>query len=613
MRRIRLCAVLPLVISSVAWASDYVVPNTTLAAQTANNTSAANGFTNQANGNLGANNVSKVDVHSLLYSGAATKIFAHMVLWFGSGGHMNIGYNSTDPGQVQQQIDDMISRGIDGVVIDWYGPNNFIDQATQAVMNEAEKHPGFSFAIMIDGGAIRENSCGGCSPQQTLGNLLQYVAQKYFVSSAYFNIDGQPVVTNFNVDGTGPIDWEAVNASLPVHPRFLFQDNEGFGHAMSDGSYSWVMPQASDYGFDYLSSFYGTGLSFPNIETVGAAYKGFNDSLASWGSGRVINQQCGQTWLQTFSQVNHLYNSGRQLPYLQLVTWNDYEEATEIESGIDSCFSLNPSISGNTLQWSINGNEDTVDHYTVYISSDGQNLMTLASTEPGLRSVNLCSFPIPAGKYQLFVQSEGKPSLANRMPGPVSYSPACGGAEPTPAPSPSPTPTPLESPSLTASPTTLTISSGQSGQVTVSAAATANLNAGSLALSCDYLPANLICSFSPSTLALGNGTATSTLKITNSVTTANNRSRRTNGFAYASWIFSFGIAGFVFFGSFKSARRVMPAIVACLVIGSVMLTASCGGGKSSSSTAGGPSTYTITVLGTSGSTQLSTNLVVSVQ
>jgi hypothetical protein len=80
MRRIRLCAVLPLIISSAAWASNYVVPNTTLAAQTANNTSAANGFTNQSNGNLGANNVSKVDVHSLLYSGASTKVFAHMML-----------------------------------------------------------------------------------------------------------------------------------------------------------------------------------------------------------------------------------------------------------------------------------------------------------------------------------------------------------------------------------------------------------------------------------------------------------------------------------------------------------------------------------------------------
>ena len=48
----------------------------------------------------------------------------------------------------------MVSRGIDGVIIDWYGPNNAIDQATQLVMAEAENHPGFTFAIMIDQGAI---------------------------------------------------------------------------------------------------------------------------------------------------------------------------------------------------------------------------------------------------------------------------------------------------------------------------------------------------------------------------------------------------------------------------------------------------------------------------
>ena len=61
----------------------YVVPTTTLSAQTANNSSAANTFTSQSNGNRGAGNLSKVDVHSLLYSGASTKVYAHMMVWFG--------------------------------------------------------------------------------------------------------------------------------------------------------------------------------------------------------------------------------------------------------------------------------------------------------------------------------------------------------------------------------------------------------------------------------------------------------------------------------------------------------------------------------------------------
>lgn len=290
---------------------------TPLSAQTVNNTSAANTFASQTNGNLGVNNVSKVNVHSLLYSGANTKILAQFLLWFGQPDHMNVGYNSNDPNQIKRQIEDMVSRGIDGVIVDWYGPNNAIDQATQLVMHEAENHPGFSFAIMIDAGAIGASSCNGCSPQQVLVNLLQYVEQNYFPSSAYLHIGGQPIVTNFNIDDQYSVDWQQADAQLQTPPRFLFQDNGGFTHAMSDGSYSWVMPRASDYGLGYLTSFYDTGLAFTGKETMGAAYKGFNDQLASWGSGRFMGQQCGNTWLQTFSQVNSLYNSGTQLPYLQ--------------------------------------------------------------------------------------------------------------------------------------------------------------------------------------------------------------------------------------------------------------------------------------------------------
>ncbi len=51
------------------------------------------------------------------------------------------------------------------VIIDWYGPGNNEDAATQLVMAEAEAHPGFTFAIMIDEGAIKKwDSCSGCDP-----------------------------------------------------------------------------------------------------------------------------------------------------------------------------------------------------------------------------------------------------------------------------------------------------------------------------------------------------------------------------------------------------------------------------------------------------------------
>src|ERR1700687_748654 len=612
MCREKFCAaVLLLSLTGVCAAATYVVPTTTLTAQTANNTSAANGFSTQTNGNSGTGNVSKVDVHSLLYSCATSKVYAHLVLWFGVSNHMNVGYSSAHAVQVHKQITDMISRGVDGVILDWYGPNNSIDQAAKLVLAEAESHPGFTFALMIDQGAIKWDSCSGCSPQQALISQLQYVEQTYFPSPAYMRQQGRPIVTNFAIDDSYTVDWPTVNAALSTQPVFLFQNSGGFSHALSDGSYSWVMPTTNDYGKSYLTSFYDTGMPYAKEQTVGAAYKGFNDSLAAWGSGRVMAQQCGQTWLQTFSEINSLYNSGKQVSALQLVTWNDYEEATEIESGINNCFSLSATVSGASLQWTVKGNLSTVDHYVAYISTDGQNLMPLANVNAATSSVNLCSYPMPNGSYTLYVQAVGKPSIMNQMSGPVTFSASCqtstaGGGTTT---------TSATSLTFGTNPSALTISSGGSGNVTVTAAPNSGSFNSAIALACSGLPQNLACSFSPASITPGGGAVSSVLTIAAAKVTATGHRER-NNFLTATWLVSFGLFGFILIGK-VARKRIVTVLGACVLAAMIVGGTSCGGGgKTSSSVVNAPvagaAAYTITVQGNSSSVQVSTTVTVTV-
>ena len=59
---------------------------TTLQAETGNNTSAADSFVAQTNGNASAGNVSKLPLRSLLYSGSNTRIYATWLGWFGKEG-----------------------------------------------------------------------------------------------------------------------------------------------------------------------------------------------------------------------------------------------------------------------------------------------------------------------------------------------------------------------------------------------------------------------------------------------------------------------------------------------------------------------------------------------
>ncbi len=616
--RIRLSVIALVLVFPLASRADnlLITPTTTLATETNNNSSAAGNFVTQVNGNLGAGSVSKLDVHSLLYPAAQTKVFAHLVLWFGQSNHMNVGYSSTDPAQVKRQISDMISRGIDGVVMVWYGPDNAIDRAAKLVMHEAETHPGFTFAIMVDSGAIRWNSCPGCNPQQALTFDLQYVEQTYFPSPAYLRVGGRPVVTNFDIDLHYTVDWNAAKAALATNPSFLFQHSRGFSHVQSDGAYSWDIATSSDYGMSYLSGFYQVGMSAPGKETWGASYKGFNDKLASWGLNRIMDQRCGQTWLQTFAKINSLYNSTNQLAAMQLVTWNDYEEGTEIESGIDNCVSVSATLAGNSLQWQVTGGESTIDHYRVYVSSNGQNLMPLTDQTVGTHALDMCGYSLAAGNYKLFVQAIGKPSLKNQISSAVAYAPQCGATSasdagasettPTTPPTTSAPPPATASIAVSASPSSVTIMDGQSGSPGITVTAR-SVSTGPVSLSCSNLPAAMSCTFSPAVITPGSKAATSVLRI--SVVRPAHRPEGTPRPPRRGALVGFGLGmmGVLVLGQ-VDRKRILRGLALSGLIACALLVSSCAGipGGADSSAEIIPGSYTIRVVATSAAAQVST-------
>jgi hypothetical protein len=193
-----------------------------------------------------------------------------------------------------------------------------------------------------------------------------------------------------------------------------------------------VHPELSDNA-SYLDGFYSNARGASGKHAIGSTSKGFNDHYASWGSNRLLVQQCGSTWLQLAAQVSASgYSSSSQLENFQLVTWNDYDEGTEIESGIDNCLSISASVSANTLSWSLSGSgqESTIDRYRVWSTpaSDGQNLtLQREITAGGSHSLDLTTLALTSGTaYTIYVQAVGKPTILNHMANGVSYT-ASGG------------------------------------------------------------------------------------------------------------------------------------------------------------------------------------------
>ncbi len=414
--------------SSTGSPSSGLHPTTTLSAEIGNNTSAADSFAQQLNGNTHAGNVSKQPIQSLLYAGSTTKIYAHMVGWFGSSGHMKVGYQSNDSGQVHRQVVDMMSRGISGAIMDWHGPaSTTINDTTELIKKEAEAQNGkFQFAIMEDVGSLsafaKTNHCD--VTDQAIADL-NAIADQFEGSPAYLQMNGRPVVFFFGVDSYY-IDWDRVVASVANHPLLLFRGKGGLSHAQTGGAFQWVDHNSNDPFDRQLSAqdqFYAAAVANPSKVAFASAYAGFNDTLAGWSTDRLTHRDCGQTWLASFNEVSKYYSAGNQLTALQLVTWNDYDEGTEIETGVDNCVSLMPSVSGNTLHWSVAaGNENTVDHYTVFASTDGQNLARLADVASGMHSFDLSQLAsLPPNPYTLYVKAIGKAGFQNKMSPALGY------------------------------------------------------------------------------------------------------------------------------------------------------------------------------------------------
>lgn len=427
MGRVRFLAhlsVITLILTALGSAQSALSPTTTLAAETQNNTSASPLFPGMKNGVPAGGNVSKVPINTLLYKNASTRVYAHWMGWFGAHDHLGVGYKSDDREQIHRQVEDMISRGFAGVIATWDGHPTIV-KSVPMLLREAEQHAGFTFAFELEDQYLkryRREHGGGDDMTQAVLEGLAYGYNHFEQSPAYLRVDRRPVVLFFG-GGDYSVDWNRVHQEAAGDPLLIFRNPSSFDKPYADGAFAWTEQRdPNDEMISYLEKFYGKATQTKRI-AIGSAWPGFDDRLAAWSKNRVTSRNCAHTWVDTFADANRYYSERHPLDFLQVVTWNDYEEGTAIEPGIDNCLNVAAKVEGKNLRWSAHGgSEDTVSFYKVFISADGQNLAELSSVPTKTHSIDLGKITLPPGSYTLFVKAIGKPSILNHMSSGVRYS-----------------------------------------------------------------------------------------------------------------------------------------------------------------------------------------------
>jgi|GEM_PF-6711940 len=279
-------------------------------------------------------------------------------------------YDSRDPAVIDWQICIAKAAGINGFVINWYGQNSVENVITLHFLNRLahwnQTYPDQQFGYMFCIDSQAQLPTEGKTPVP-LEEDFEYL-RRHLIRDGYLMRSGKPVFACFAY-AADPGEWlTAGNKVWGKGAWDLIWSDTHTPHGTT-ASYLWAHPDetSNDRNSDY---------SWPNPDSSGATHArqryaewekpesgleygmagiwpGFNDQLVTWAWGcptgtgrlrpRIIARETslGNTYdLMWKVYLKSLQKSAEQnnqpfLPLAQLVTWNDYAEASTIEPSRD--------------------------------------------------------------------------------------------------------------------------------------------------------------------------------------------------------------------------------------------------------------------------------------
>jgi len=247
-------------------------------------------------------------------------------------------YDSSDPYVLECQVLLMKFAGIDGCVIDWRGTDDYYDYATNnrnaELMAQALRNAGLRYAILYEDSSVRELIKGNrLSPSDAIAHgqqTLEWLQDHWFSSPNYVQFKGKPLFLVWGGNGGyfQGAQWNEIFAPLKIPPAYF---SELGRNPPAIGGFGWPVPDGgTQASFEALDRFYNW---YPQTQNfIAVAYPRFHDIYAeagvhkSWGS---IDDQNGKTYEETLTRALQ-----SQSPIVQIATWNDWGEGTQIEPSV---------------------------------------------------------------------------------------------------------------------------------------------------------------------------------------------------------------------------------------------------------------------------------------
>jgi len=275
-------------------------------------------------------------------------------------------YDSRDPEVIAWQIGQATRHGVAGFIVNWYGTNSVENLITLHWLRGLDtwnrRHPDQPFTYFVSFDSQASWPSEGKVPV-SMEEDFRYIRDA-LMTDAYLCRDGRPVFSVFPYENDCPRWRSALDRVFGPGGADLIWMNGCAGGGESS-AYPWVrvddevLDHASPYvwrdpdnaGDKWLESFYRRANEAKPVYLMGGVWPGFDDQLVSWAWNRepenprvrprVICRETSRgntldlTWdaylgyLRAWSKSEPWATA--PAPLVQLVTWNDYAEASTVE------------------------------------------------------------------------------------------------------------------------------------------------------------------------------------------------------------------------------------------------------------------------------------------
>lgn len=240
-------------------------------------------------------------------------------------------YDSGDPGVLECQVLQMKLAGIDGVILDWYGPDDYLDYGlihrNSNEMVSALKKAGLRFAVCYEDQTVPRLISGkvvdAAQAVEHGTKVMRWLTDHWLNDPAYVKVEGRPLLLVFGPQFYTEEQWKQILAGLPNPPMFFTLHHR---REPAAGAFDWPQPGAN-LGLKAVDTFYQEASQW--AAAIPVAFPRFHDIYKEAGVGNSlgsISDEDGKTYETTLIRALQ-----SKAPVIQLATWNDWGEGTIIE------------------------------------------------------------------------------------------------------------------------------------------------------------------------------------------------------------------------------------------------------------------------------------------